>query len=266
MESLTLTSGARMPLVGFGTWQLQGESGLQAILQALQAGYRLLDTARMYGNEQLVGQAVRQSGLPRSRLFLTSKLCGTSTDYRTARADIEQSLRRLQTDYLDLMLIHEPYPQTPQLYRALEDACRAGQVRDVGVSNFSAAQYLELRQSCRIPPAVNQVESHVYHARLKLNRLLQAHGTRMQAWSPLVQGQRRLFQDPVLQAVGAAHGKTAAQAALRYLVEQGIGVIPRSSHPRRMRENLDLFDFCLTEQERRRIAALDQGRSLFGWD
>ena len=266
MEYLILNNGVRMTLAGYGTWQLRGAAGRRCIREALEAGCRLLDTARMYENEDVVGQAVRESGLAREEVFLTTKLYSPSAGYEKAKRDIDDSLRALGTDYVDLLLIHEPYAQAPEMYRALEEAYRAGKARAIGVSNFSWAEVERLCGRCEVTPAVNQVESHVYCARLGLQKQLAARGIRMQSWAPFTEGRRNLFAEPVLNEIGARHGKTAAQTALRYLVQNGIGVIPKSSHRARMEENLALFDFALTAEEMTQIGQLDEGRSLFGWD
>ncbi len=265
MEHITLSNGAPMPMVGLGTWQLRGQAGERAILDALELGYRLLDTARMYENEDIVGSAVKKSGLPRREVFITTKLFTPSAGYRKAKEDIARSLEVLQTDYIDLLLIHEPYEAAPEMYLAMEEACAAGLVRAVGLSNFSGEEYLRFLKHCRVTPAVDQVESHVYHPQLALKKLLEEKGTRMQAWASFTEGRRNIFAEPVLAEAGRRHGKTAAQTALRYLVENGIPVLPKSAHRERLRENLDIFDFSLTDEERRAIAALDEGRSLFGW-
>lgn len=265
MEHITLNNGAPMPMVGLGTWQLRGPAGERAILDALELGYRLLDTARMYENEDIVGSAVKKSGLPRREVFITTKLFTPSAGYRKAKEDIARSLEALQTDYIDLLLIHEPYKAAPEMYLAMEEACAAGLVRAVGLSNFSGEEYLRFLKHCRVTPAVDQVESHVYHPQLALKKLLEEKGTRMQAWASFTEGRRNIFAEPVLAEAGRRYGKTAAQTALRYLVENGIPVLPKSAHRERLRENLDIFDFSLTDEERRAIAALDEGRSLFGW-
>ena len=265
MEHITLNNGAPMPMVGLGTWQLRGQAGERAILDALELGYRLLDTARMYENEDIVGSAVKKSGLPRREVFITTKLFTPSAGYRKAKEDIARSLEALQTDYIDLLLIHEPYEAAPEMYLAMEEACAAGLVRAVGLSNFSGEEYLRFLKHCRVTPAMDQVESHVYHPQLALKKLLEEKGTRMQAWASFTEGRRNIFAEPALAEAGRRHGKTAAQTALRYLVENGIPVLPKSAHRERLRENLDIFDFSLTDEERRAIAALDEGRSLFGW-
>lgn len=266
MEYLTLNNGVQLPMLGYGTWNVRGESGKAAVLTALELGYRLIDTAQMYQNEEMVGQAVRESGLPRRELFLTTKLYSTCADYPKAKAGIEQSLNALQTDYIDLLLIHEPYDTAPEMYRALEEAYAAGKIRAIGISNFSAGEYEAFLQTCRIVPAVNQMESHVYHPRLALQQTLNRHGTRMQSWAPFTEGRRNLFADPVLTAIGRHYGRTAAQVALRYLTQNGIAVIPKSVHRERMEENLQSLGFSLTPQDLETIRTLDERRSLFGWD
>ena len=254
MEYLALNNGVRMPLVGFGTWTLRGETGKRCILDALETGYRLLDTAQMYENENIVGAAVRESGLARHEIFLTTKLFEPSASYENAKHDIEKSLSALGTDYIDLLLIHEPYDTSLEMYRALCEAYRAGTVRAVGISNFNAREYRAFCRSCGIIPAVYQVEALV------------ENGTVMQAWSPFTEGKRRIFEEPVLREIGAQHGKTAAQTALRFLVQRGIGVIPKTMHRERMQENLSVFDFELSDEEMERIGTLADGKSLFGWD
>ena len=266
MEYLALNNGVRMPLVGFGTWTLRGEMGKRCILDALETGYRLLDTAQMYENEDIVGAAVRESGLARHEIFLTTKLFEPSASYENAKHDIEKSLSALGTDYIDLLLIHEPYDASLEMYRALCEAYRAGTVRAVGISNFNEREYRAFCRSCGIIPAVNQVEAHVYYPREPLRRALVENGTVMQAWSPFTEGKRRIFEEPVLREIGAQHGKTAAQTALRFLVQRGIGVIPKTMHRERMQENLSVFDFELSDKEMERIGTLADGKSLFGWD
>ena len=199
MEYLALNNGVRMPLVGFGTWTLRGETGKRCILDALETGYRLLDTAQMYENEGIVGAAVRESGLARHEIFLTTKLFEPSASYENAKRDIEKSLSALGTDYIDLLLIHEPYDASLEMYRALCEAYRAGTVRAVGISNFNEREYRAFCRSCGIIPAVNQVEAHVYYPREPLRRALVENSTVMQAWSPFTEGKRRIFEEPVLR-------------------------------------------------------------------
>ena len=265
MNNLTLNNGVQMPMVGFGTWDVRGEKGKRCIQDALELGYRLIDTAQMYDNEEMVGKAVRESGLPRQDIFLTTKLYRSSASYQKAKAGIEKSLNELQTDYIDLLLIHEPYDNAMEMYEAFKEAYQAGKIRAIGVSNFDARKYQAFIRSCGVIPAVDQVESHVYYPQLSLKKLLDTHDTRMQSWASFTEGRRNIFAEPLLNQIGAEHGKSAAQVALRYLVQNGIAVIPKSVHKDRIAQNLDIFDFSLTPDDMDAIGQLNQNRSLFGW-
>ncbi len=265
MEYFTLNNGVRMPKAGFGTWDVRGEKGRRCILDALDLGYRLIDTAQMYDNEDIVGRAVRESGLARKDIFLTTKLYRPSASYEKAKSGIEKSLNELQTDYIDLLLIHEPYENALEMYEAFKEAYQAGKIHAIGVSNFDRRKYLTFIRSCGIIPAVNQVESHVYYPQLSLKKLLDTHGTQMQSWASFTEGRRDIFAEPLLNRIGAKYGKSAAQVALRYLVQNGIAVIPKSAHKKRMAENLAIFDFVLIPEDMEEISRLDQGHSLFGW-
>lgn len=265
MNDMTLNNNVRMPMIGFGTWDIRGEAGKQSILTALDLGYRLIDTAQMYENEYIVGCAVKESGIPREELFLTTKIYRPNTTYQKAKSGIEQSLNELQTDYIDLLLIHEPYKSAPEMYEAFKEALRDGKVRAIGISNFDAEKYKQFVQSCEIIPAVNQVESHVYFPQLELKNLLNSYGTQMQSWASFTEGRKNIFAEPVLKEIGARHGKTSGQIALRYLIQNGIAVIPKSAHRERMAENLAVLDFALTPSELSAISRLNGNTSLFGW-
>lgn len=265
MNDMTLNNNVRMPMIGFGTWDIRGEAGKQSILTALDLGYRLIDTAQMYENEYIVGCAVKESGIPREELFLTTKIYRPRTTYQKAKSGIEQSLNELQTDYIDLLLIHEPYKSAPEMYEAFKEALRDGKVRAIGISNFDAEKYKEFVRSCEIIPAVNQVESHVYFPQLELKNLLNSYGTQMQSWASFTEGRKNIFAEPVLKEIGARHGKTSGQIALRYLIQNGIAVIPKSVHRERMAENLAILDFALTPSELSAISRLNGNSSLFGW-
>lgn len=242
-----------------------GEKGKQCILDALELGYRLIDTAQMYDNEEIVGKAVRESGLPRQDVFLTTKLYRPSTSYQKAKEGIEKSLNELQTDYIDLLLIHEPYENALEMYEAFKESYQTGKIRAIGISNFDAQKYQTFIRSCGVIPAVNQVESHVYYPQLALKKLLNAQGTQMQSWAFFTEGRKNIFAEPLLKQISEKHGKSAAQVALRFLVQNGIAVIPKSVHKDRMAQNLEIFDFSLTPEEMDAIGRLDQNRSLFGW-
>lgn len=265
MEYVTLNNGVQMPMVGFGTWDVRGETGKKAILTALELGYRLIDTAQMYDNEDIVGQAVRESGLARQEVFITTKLYRSSTSYRKAKAGIENSLQALQTDYIDLLLIHEPYETALEMYEALKEAYAAGTVRAIGISNFGQEKYERFLQRCGIVPAVNQVESHVYYPQLTLKAALLRHGTHMQSWASFTEGRRNIFAEPLLIQIGEKYGKTAGQVALRFLTQNGIAVIPKSVHRERMAQNLHSLDFMLDQKDMEQLERLNEGRSLFGW-
>lgn len=265
METAKLNNEVEMPMLGLGTWDIRGPAGERAILEALELGYRLIDTAQMYENEEIVGRAVRKSGLARREIFITSKLCRPSASYQGAKEGIERSLDALRTDYIDLMLIHEPYEAAPEMYEAFREAYRDKKVRAIGVSNFEPRDYEQFLRVCEVVPAVDQVESHVYYPQLELKELLTRNGTQMQSWASFTEGRMDIFSEPVLKTIGSRHGKTAAQTALRYLVQNGIAVIPKSVHRERMRENMEIWDFALSEDEMREIRVLDTGRSLFGW-
>ena len=265
MEYFVLNNGVRMPVIGFGTWDIRGTSGIRAVAEALETGYRLIDTAQMYDNEEIIGQAVRESGIPRREIFITTKLYRPSTSYRKAKAGIERSLNELQTDHIDLLLIHEPYENALEMYRAFKEAYQEGKVRAIGISNFGKRQYEQFVKDCEIIPAVDQVESHVYYPQLGLKELLDSHGTRMQSWASFTEGRKNIFAEPLLVEIGAKYHKTSGQTALRYLIQNGIAVIPKSAHKERMKENLDILDFELSQEDMEQIGRLDGGRSLFGW-
>jgi 2,5-diketo-D-gluconate reductase A len=265
MDYLTLNNGVQLPMVGFGTWDVRGEAGKNAILTALEIGYRLIDTAQMYDNENIVGKAVQESGLPRQDIFLTTKLYRPSACYQKAKAGIEKSLNELQTDYIDLLLIHEPYENALEMYEALKEAYQAGKIRAIGISNFDERKYHTFIRSCGIIPAINQVESHVYYPQLTLKTLLDTHGTQMQSWASFTEGRRNIFAEPMLNRIGAKYSKTAGQVALRYLTQNGIAVIPKSVHRDRMKQNLHSLDFTLEQEDLEQLSSLNEGRSLFGW-
>lgn len=265
MEYITLNNGIRMPLVGLGTWDLRKEECIDIVSTAIQSGYRLVDTAQMYGNEKEVGLGIRKSGVPREELFLTTKLYRISDSYEKAKKAIRTSMQNLQVDYIDLLLLHEPYVQGPQMYRALEEAYEEGLVKAIGISNYNETWYEEFIKNCTILPAVNQVEAHVFFQKQNLQELLRKHGTAMQAWSPLAQGIGNIMNQPILTSIGKKHDKSPAQIALRFLVQSGISVIPKSKHPHRLLENIDLFDFTLTEDEMREIRMVDTNKTLFPW-
>ncbi len=263
MEYIKLNNGINMPLLGFGTYSIYGKECEKCVAEAIESGYRLIDTAQMYSNERAVGNAIRH--FPREELFITTKLYNPSRGYDKAKSDIEKSLNELQIDYIDLLLIHEPYKESTEMYRAMEEGIKNGKLRAIGVSNFNKAFYLEFIKSCAVVPAVNQVEAHVFYPQFTLKKILEEHNTCMQAWSPLACGRSNIFTNPVLKTIGSKYGKTPAQVGLKYLVQSGISVIPKSANTERIKQNIDIFDFTLTQEDITAIKTLDCGVSLFGW-
>ena len=219
----------------------------------------------MYDNEKIIGDAVRESKLSRKDLFLTTKLYRSCTSYQKAKDGIEQSLEQLQSDYIDLLLIHEPYDNSLEMYEALKEAYQKKKVRAIGISNFNIERYRNFICSCEIIPAINQVESHVYYSQLELKEFLENHGTKMQSWGSFTEGRKDIFADPLLREIGKKYGKTSAQVALRYLVQQGIAVIPKSVHRERMIQNFNIFNFTLQAEDMENLRSLDSGQSLFDW-
>ena len=263
MEYVTLNTGHKMPMVGFGTWQMTGDRCVTCVRQALDLGYRLIDTATMYENEGEVGRAIKTGGVAREEIFLTTKVFQPDNSYEGTRMSIDRSLRLLDTDYIDLFLIHEPYEEDKDMVRAMREALEAGKIRALGISNYNRDLYARFVDECGLIPAVNQVECHVFHQQLPLKAAMGK--TVMQAWSPLTCGQRPVAADPVLTGIGEKYGKTAAQIALKALVQQGIPVVPKTVTPSRMQENLALFDFTLPPEDLAVIQAMDTGKTLFGW-
>ena len=233
------------------------------MLDAIDVGYRSIDTAQAYYNEEGVGAALKESGLPREEFFLTTKVWITNAGYEKAKASIEESMRKLQTDYLDLLLIHQPFGDYYGTYRAMEGFYKAGKLRAIGVSNFGPDRYLDLERFAEIKPAVNQVETHVFQQQKVACEYLKKYGCQIGSWGQFAEGRKDMFTNPVLTEIGAKYGKTAAQTALRFLMQSGVVIIPKSTHKDRMQQNFDLFDFTLTGEDMARIEALDGGESLF---
>lgn len=263
MNYITLNNGVEMPAVGYGVYQVSPDECVRCVEDALHAGYRLIDTAQSYDNEYEVGQGLRQSGVVRGDIFLTTKIWIANAGYEKAKASIDDSLRRLQTDYIDLMLIHQPFGDYYGTYRAMEEAYKAGKLRAIGVSNFFADRLIDLCHNVEIMPAVNQVETHVFHQQAELHAIMDKYGVVHESWGPFAEGRKDFFTHPVLQRIGAAHHKTAAQAALRFLLQKDIVVIPKSVHKERMAQNLDIFDFSLSDGEMKELEGLDEKESLF---
>lgn len=263
MEYVTLNNGVKMPVLGYGVYQTPPEQTEECVLDAIHVGYRSIDTAQAYGNEEGVGNALAKCGLPREEFFITTKVWITNAGYEKAKASIEESLRKLQVSYIDLLLIHQPFGDYYGTYRAMEEAYKAGVVRAIGVSNFYPDRYIDLHHFAEIKPAVNQVETHIFQQQKTAKEYLKKNGTQIESWGPFAEGKNDYFNNPVLKEIGAVHGKTAAQVALRFLIQSGVVVIPKSTHKERMEENFNVFDFELAADEMAKVEALDGGESLF---
>lgn len=265
MVNKTLNNGIPMPLIGYGVYLVDPSVTERCVLDALSVGYRSIDTAQYYENEAAVGSAVRKSGIPRQDIFITSKLALSRATYERAKDNVKGSLQRMRLDYLDLMLIHWPMGNDSEIWAAFEDLVKEGYLRSIGLSNFYPATFDQLVRNASIIPAVNQIETHVFYQQRPMVGKMQGAGTAVESWGPLAEGMNGIFTNPVLTEVGIAHGKTAAQVALRFLTQQGIIVIPKSVHRERMIQNLDTLDFDLTEDEMAAIRSLDTGHNLEGW-
>lgn len=263
-QKLTLNNGAKMPLVGFGTWRIRGSECQKSVENAISVGYRLIDTAQMYGNESEVGNALKTSGVARNELFITTKLSSNMTHNESLKA-IDSSLKKLRLDSIDLMLIHKPYAQYKDMYKAMIKAHKEGKIKSLGISNFTPNRYKELLETCEIIPAINQMEAHLFNQQRELRDLMQKHGTILEAWSPFAKGSKMLLDNEVLNRVAKKHNKTPAQVALRFLIEQDIIVIPKTTRIERMRENIALFDFALDSNDRNALIALDKGEDMYRW-
>ena len=263
MESLMLSNGVKMPVLGYGVYQVAAEECERCVLDALKVGYRSLDTAQRYFNEAQVGSAMRKSGVPREEIFLTTKVWVEHYGYEAAKASVLESMEKLQTDYLDLVLLHQPFGDYYGAYRALEDLYIQGRVRAIGVSNFYPDRLVDLASFAHIRPMVNQVEIHPYHQQAEAKTWMEKYSVQAEAWAPFGEGRGGLFTDPVLLEIGRRYGKSAAQVVLRWHLQRGVVVIPKSTHVERMRENFDVFDFALSDADMTAIAALDKKKSAF---
>lgn len=263
MEYVTLNNGVKMPRLGYGVYQTPPEDTERCVLDAIDVGYRSIDTAQAYGNEEGVGNALAKCGLPREEFFVTTKIWISNAGYEKAKASIEESLKKLRTDYIDLLLIHQPFGDYYGSYRAMEEAYKGGKVRAIGVSNFYPDRFLDLCHFVEVKPAVNQVETHVFQQQTVAKEYMKKNGTQIMSWGPFAEGKNDYFNNPVLKRIGEKHGKTVAQTALRFLLQSDVILIPKSTHKNRMEENFNIFDFSLDEQDMADIAKLDGGKSLF---
>lgn len=264
VPDVTLNNGVKMPILGFGVYQIPAEETERAVSDALAAGYRHLDTAAAYGNEEAVGRAIRSSGIPREQLFVTTKLWIQDRPVEdNARRAAEASLRKLGLDRIDLYLIHQPYGDIYGAWRVMQELHAQGTLRAIGVSNLYPDRLVDLIEHNEVVPAVNQIETHPYFQRADYQQLMRERGVQIESWGPLAEGRNGLFTDPTLTAIGEQYGRSVAQVVLRWLVQREVVVIPKSVRPERMAENLDVFDFELSAEDMSRIAAMDTGESLF---
>lgn len=263
MEYVELNNGVKMPMLGYGVFQVPNNETERCVSDALSVGYRLIDTAQAYGNEEGVGAAIAKSDVAREELFITSKIWISNAGEEKAAASIDESLRKLGTDYIDLMLIHQPLSDYYGTYRAMERAYEEGKLRAIGVSNFYPDRLVDLCNFAKIPPMVDQIETHVFMQREEDHKVMEEYHVVHEAWAPFAEGRNDLFSNPVLVAIGAKHGKSSAQVALRFLIQSGVAVIPKSTHIERMEQNFDVFDFALDASDMDAICALNEEKSQF---
>lgn len=263
METVKLNNGVEMPILGYGVYQVSPEECEHCVLDAISVGYRSIDTAQAYGNEEGVGRAITKCGIPRNELFITTKIWVSNSGQEKAKVSIDESLRKLQTDYIDLLLIHQPFGDYYGTYRAMEDAYKSGKAHAIGVSNFYPDRFMDLAHFSKVKPAVNQVETHVFNQQVKAQEVMEQYGTQMMSWGPFAEGRNNLFANETLVKIGQTHNKSVAQTALRFLIQRGVVVIPKSSHKERMVENINVFDFELSPDQMETIAQLDSAQSLF---
>ena len=264
MEFVTLNNGLKMPKVGFGVYQIKNqEQCKQAVLDAIDVGYRLIDTAQSYGNEEAVGKAIQETQVPRSELFITTKVWLSNYGYEKAKASVEESLKKMQLDYIDLVLLHQPFNDYYGAYKALVDLYKEGKIKAIGVSNFYPDRLVDLAIFSDVKPAVNQVEVNVFHQQTTAQTYNKKYEVQMEAWAPFAEGRNNMFTNPELKAIGDKYGKSIAQVILRWLVQRGIVPLAKSVKKERMQENINIFDFELSDEDMAVIAKMDKKESSF---
>ena len=264
MKYVKLSNGLEMPILGFGVYQIADlEECERVVLEAIEVGYRSIDTAQAYENEEAVGNAIKKSGIDRKEFFITTKVWISNSGYEKAKASIEESLRKLQTDYIDLLLIHQPFGDYYGTYRAMEEYYKAGKLRAIGVSNFYPDRFVDIVNFVEIKPMINQVETHVFNQQIIPQEIMKEYGTQIESWGPFAEGKNNLFTNETLVEIGKKYDKTAAQVALRYLIQRDIVVIPKTVKKERMIQNFSVFDFELSEDDMKEILKLDKKESLF---
>lgn len=261
---IVLNNDVKMPRIGYGVYQIPSSSTRQCVTDAIAAGYRSVDTAQCYGNEAAVGEAVRASGIDRKEFFITTKLWGGYA-YNDTLQSIEKSLKRLDLDYIDLLLIHEPSGDFIEIYRAMEEYYKQGKLKAIGLANFLGDNFIRLVENVEIIPQINQVETHVFRQQAEFREILREYNVQIESWSPLACGKNKFFNNEVLSKIASKYNKTIAQIGLRFLYQQDIIIIPKSTHKERMIENMDILDFCLDSDDMAEIRLLDLGRSMFNW-
>lgn len=263
MEFVTLNNGVKMPKLGYGVYQTPQDITKRCVLDAISAGYRLIDTAQAYGNEEGVGDAVKECGIAREELFITTKVWISNAGYDKAKKSIYESIEKLQTDYIDLLLIHQPFGDYYGTYRAMEEAYSHGRVKAIGVSNFMPDRLIDICKFVNVQPTVNQIETHVFHQQQEAHEYMEKLNVQHQSWGPFAEGKKGLFNNRVLKDIGKKYNKTTAQVALRYLLQNDVVVIPKTTHKERMIENINVFDFVLDKKDMKAIAKLDEKDSAF---
>ena len=263
MEYVTFSNGIKMPILGYGVYQVSKEECERCVMDALKVGYRHIDTAQSYFNEEEVGSAIRKSDVPREEIFLTTKVWIEHYGYEQAKASVLESMRKLQTDYLDLVLLHQPFSDTYGAWRALEELYDEGKIRAIGVSNFYVDRMVDFASFNRIKPMVNQMETHIFNQQKEMKKWADKYDICLEAWAPFGEGRKGTFENPVISEIGSKYGKTTAQVMIRWNIQRGVAVIPKSTHIERMEENINVFDFELSEQDMHTIADLDKNESSF---
>lgn len=263
MQTVKLNNGIEMPILGYGVFLVDPKECERCVTDAINTGYRMIDTAQAYYNEEGVGEAIKKSGIKREEFFLVTKVWITNSGEEKAYKSIDESLKKLKTDYVDLILIHQPFGDYYGTYRAMQRAYMEGKARAIGVSNFFPDRYVDLCNFVEIKPIINQMETHVFQQQKVLREYMQKFGTRLMSWSPMARGENNFFNNEILKSIGAKYGKTAAQTALRFLTQEGVIVIPKSTHKERMAENFNIFDFELSKEDMEILKNLDKGESLF---
>lgn len=264
MKNVRLNNGVEMPILGFGVYQIPDYNECKkSVLQALEAGYRLIDTASAYQNEKAVGDAIKESGIDRKELFITTKLWITETGYEKTKKSFEESMEKLQLDYLDLYLIHQPFGDYYGSWRAMEELNENKKIRVIGISNFYPDRFVDLAENSKIKPAVNQIETHPLFQREYDDKIMKEYGTQIESWGPFAEGKNNMFNNPIISEIGKKHNKSAAQVILRWLIQRNVVVIPKSVRKERIIENFNVFDFELSEDDMNKIKSMDMGKSLF---